>query len=163
MKPGRPCQKQVSPPFSGKGLAQPRFLFSSFPLSYFVSHRLWGTHRSIHASIHLAPDLFLSPLFIVSTHSDLTTSVVVFLAHFLLPSLSLLSFPLTHTFLYLISALRSPCLVLGSQTSPLLLFGTGFSLVRRVQSDTVTLKRWTHCRISSTSPPLLLCYYFSFW
>lgn len=61
----------------------------------------------------------LSPLFIVSTHSDFTTAVVV---SWLISSLSLsasISAPLssTHTFSYLISALQSPCLALGSCAS----------------------------------------------
>lgn len=73
----------------------------------------------MHVSIHLALDLFLPPLFIVSTHSDFTATVVVF---WLISSLSLsasISPPRlsTHTFLYLISALQSPCLALGSSTA----------------------------------------------
>lgn len=73
-----------------------------------------------YVSMHLALDLFLSPLFIVSTHSDFTTAVVVFLAHFLSLSLSASISPTslsTHTFLYLISALQSPCLATGLSTA----------------------------------------------
>lgn len=159
MKPDQPCQKQVSPPFSGEGLAQSYFLFFFFPpLSFCLSLSVRSTVRDLHVSIHLALDLFLTPLFIVSWHSDFTTTVVVFLTHFPL-SLSLthsLSCPTsishlclsTHTFSYLISAFQIPCLALGSHTSFfVVLFGTKFSLVHRVQSDIVT-KRRAQCQLA---------------
>lgn len=87
-------------------------------LTVCAGHGFW-CYRSMHVSIHLALDLFLPPLFIVSTHSDFTATVVVF---WLISSLSLsasISPPRlsTHTFLYLISALQSPCLALGSSTA----------------------------------------------
>lgn len=76
----RPAVREVSPPFSGEILARA----SSFPFSDFDSHRLcWAPFTctwSVHMFMHFAQDLSLCLLFIVSTHSDLTTSVVVFLA-----------------------------------------------------------------------------------
>lgn len=52
MTPNQHCQKQVSPPFSGKGLAQPCFLFSSFPLSHFVSNCLCRAQLEIYTCYH---------------------------------------------------------------------------------------------------------------
>lgn len=78
MRPEELYKKQVSPPFSGEKLAQS----SSFIFSYFDSHRLCETlfayTWSVHMLMHLAQDLSLSWLFIVSTHTVIWPSLWLF-------------------------------------------------------------------------------------
>lgn len=127
MKPDQPCKKQVSPPFSGEGLAGSWFLSSSFPLSHFVSCCLcWTRFLMLHRYMcpYIWPCFFFFSVSLSTFYSVHTQWFYhrcgCFLAHFLSRSLSAFISPprlSTHTFLYLISALQDPCLTLGTYTS----------------------------------------------
>lgn len=144
MRPDQPYRKPVDPPFSGQKLARYCFISfsSSFSLSHYASHcPLWmqlTCTPSMHVSTYLAQDLLLFSHYIVSTHSDFTTAVVLFLAHFL-------SFPAC---LHLSSMLVHPADRIfnfsfgGSLFSSWLLYSSLCCCLEpshRVQPDTVTL------------------------
>lgn len=166
MKPDQPCQKQVSPPFSGEGLAQSCFLFSSFPLSHFVSHCLCRTQFEIYTCVHTSDPGFISH-WTYSVHTQwFYHRCVCFFGSFPL-SLSCPAFisPLclsTHAFLYLISALQSPYLALGSHTSfSVVVWNWVFSGSQGSvwHSDP---KGRAQCQLAFDLFSLL-CYYFCFW
>lgn len=165
MKPDQPCKRQVSPPFSGEGLAQSCFLSSSSPpLSFCLSLCLCWTRflmLQIYTCVHTSGPGFISLSTFYSVHTQwFHHHCGCFLAHFLCLSFCPhFSSALVHPYILNFSfaeSLFSSWLLYSSFCCCL---KTGFSLVHGVHSDTVTPGRRAQWQLVfyRFSP---LCYYF---